>query len=680
MPARGCPRTTYAGCWWSTGVADPPAEDSQVETQRVEDWVEVRDGARLSISLWLPDAALGPQPCVLEALPYRKDDLTASYRPEYARLSGDHGYAVARLDLRGTGSSEGYAVDEYPEQEQLDLADVVAWLAGQPWCDGNVGMYGTSYSAFNSLQMAVERPPALKGVIAIYGSDDRYRDDVHWMGGALRLLDLVDYCHYMTPMNALPPVPALWATRPTVTAETSIDWRQEWRARIDELQPWLLTWLTHQLDDEYWRHGSVRPAYDRVGVPVMLVAGWADGYRNNTFRTVAALAEAGVPHRLLIGPWSHMSTATSLPGPRIDLVPEMVRWWDRWLRGIDNGVDAEPTAVWYVRRPHRPAPDLDTVPGEWRAEEWPSPRAGTRQLTLLGRRPYPVVPDVGTAAWNSCAGHLPYGQPLDQRHDDADSLTWDFDAVGVELAGQPLLRLTISASAPAALLSAKLCSLAPDGTSTLVSRGLLDLTRRQGLSSAEPLVPGAAYDIELELEATAWRFDRGHRLRLSIAGADWPNTVAPAAPVTLDIRGGTLVLPVMEGPSPFAAPTFGPGGGADPSEGEGVTWRIDRDVLRRETAGEVDHGGQYATPYGSAVERYWGRVSVDTETFEQRAQADVTFTVRFDDPEVEVTARSRLDVRVNATEYDVHIDLECSENGEPVAERRWRRIIDRELG
>ena len=126
----------------------------------------------------------------------------------------------------------------------------------------------------------------------------------------------------------------------------------------------------------------------------------------------------------------------------------MARWWDRWLRGVENGVDdgaARRSGTSAGRT--RPAPDLDTVPGEWRAEEWPSPRSGTRELTLLGRAPTRCVPDVGTAAWISCAGHLPYGQPLDQRHDDADSLTWDFDAVGVELAGQPVLRLTVAADA-----------------------------------------------------------------------------------------------------------------------------------------------------------------------------------------------------------------------------------------
>ncbi|HET7901209.1 MAG TPA: CocE/NonD family hydrolase, partial [Candidatus Nanopelagicales bacterium] len=212
-----------------------PAEsvDARVlEGTRTDAWVPMSDGVYLAVSLYLPHESLGPQPCILEALPYRKDDMTSSYRPEYLRLRDEHAYAVARLDVRGTGSSGGRATDEYPEQEQRDLAEVLAWLAAQPWCDGNLGMYGTSYSGFNSLQMACEQPPELKAVIAIYATDDRHTDDVHYMGGLRKWIDLVDYCHYMTPMNALPPVPAVFGP----------SWRGEWQARIAEHEPWLLTW------------------------------------------------------------------------------------------------------------------------------------------------------------------------------------------------------------------------------------------------------------------------------------------------------------------------------------------------------------------------------------------------------------------------------------------------------
>ena len=640
---------------------------------RTDAWIPMADEVRLAVTLYLPDSDTGPQPCILEALPYRKDDLTASDRPDYVRLRDEYGYAVARLDVRGTGSSGGRATDEYPVQEQLDLHAVIAWLAGQPWCSGSVGMYGTSYSAFNSLQMALERPPALKAICAIYGTDDRHTDDSHYAGGALRWLDLVDYCHYVTPMNALPPVPAIFGP----------GWRDEWMARITEHEPWLMTWMAHQRDGAYWRHGSVRPEYDRIGCPTMIVAGWADGYRNNSFRTMAALARAGVPRRLLAGPWAHAATQTSAPGPRIDLVPEMARWWDRWLREQDNGIEAEPDSYWFAIDSHDPAPDLDTVPGRWRADNWPSERTSWRELPLVDRPPYVVKPDVGTAAWNSCAGHLPYGQPMDQRHDDADSLRWDFSTGELEIAGNPLVRLTISSSAPVAYASLKLCDVAGDGTSTLVTRGLLNLTRRDGMDRPTPLVPGTPYDVEVELEACAWRFQPGHTVRLALAGADWPNTAAPPMPVTLSIRGGVLMLPEYDADPSAEVPAFRPGDETTAESAEGVGWGIERDVLGRTTACVVDHGAAYDAPYGSAVEHYSGRVQVSTRTFEQIATADVSFTLRFDDDgtghPVMVTSTSTLAVHAGPMTYDVDIALSCAEDGTVVAERSWQQSFPRDL-
>jgi putative CocE/NonD family hydrolase len=178
--------------------------------REVETRIPVRDGSWLAATLYLPDESQGPQPCLLEALPYRKDDLTSSYAPGYRSLCTDHHYAVARIDVRGTGSSPGDAVDEYPEVEQRDLTDAIAWLAAQEWCTGKVGMFGTSYSGFNSLQVAAARPPELGAICSIFASDDRWTDDVHWRGGALKMVDLVDYNSYMTAMAVLPPVPAVW--------------------------------------------------------------------------------------------------------------------------------------------------------------------------------------------------------------------------------------------------------------------------------------------------------------------------------------------------------------------------------------------------------------------------------------------------------------------------------------
>jgi uncharacterized protein len=636
--------------------------------------IPMDDGVELAASLYLPPESAGPQPCLLEALPYRKDDLTSGYSDEYVRLCDKYGYAVCRLDLRGTGSSGGDATDEYPAREQTDLCAVIAWLAEQDWCDGAVGMWGTSYSGFNSLQLACERPPALKAIIAIYATDDRWSDDVHWRGGAPRVIDQVDYCHYMTPMNALPPVPAVWGP----------DWRNEWQRRVETYEPWLLTWLAERTDGPYWRHGSVAPDYDRIECPVMLVAGWADGYRNNSFRTVEQLRRNGVPHRLLAGPWAHVSPETGLPGPRIDLVVEMVAWWDRWLRGRDVEVDdglGSPAVTAFVCSSTRPEPDLDTYEGRWIREEWPCPRVQPRELQLDSREPYVVRADTGVDAWIDCAGHLPWGQSSDQRFDDAASMTWEWDTED-ELAvlGYPELRLRISADRPAAYVSAKLCAVFADGTSALVSRGSMDLAFRESTTSPTALEPGRVYDVTVPLDACAYAFAPGQRLRLSVAGADWPNTAAPPEPVTLTIHEGTLVLPQWSGDSPYPEPELA-SGRESTEDATGVVWRVERDVLRRETACVVDHGSTYDVPHhGEATEHYKGRVAVDTRSFAQRAEGDVRFRLEW--PEAIVETRARLDLRIGPTDYDVTIDLEAVElsgsgSERSVGRRQWCRTLPR---
>jgi hypothetical protein len=547
---------------------------------------------------------------------------------------------------------------------------VIAWLAEQPWCDGTVGMWGTSYSGFNSLQLACERPPALKAVCAIYASDDRWTDDVHWRGGALRLVDLVDYCHYMTPMSMLPPVPAVWGE----------GWREEWRRRLDTQEPWVLTWLRENRDGPYWRHGSVRlgsdgSGYERIGCPVMLVAGWADGYRNNSFRTVAALRAAGVPHRLLAGPWVHADPTTAYPGPRIDLDVEMAAWFDRWLRG--KGAGHEDRVDLFVRTSTRPEVDLDRHEGGWVSDGWPS--AATRVVTrpLDGPRTLEAAPDVGTAAWIDCAGHLPWGLSADQRLDDARSLVWDRDAEGVTVVGHPRVRLRVSATAPWASLSVKLCDVFPDGTSALVTRGTLDLAFRDGVhapAAPSPLVPGAEYDVAVELDACAYRFAPGQRLRVSVAGADWPNTVAPPVPLSLTVHGGSLELPEWSGGRP--APAFAPGAATSSEDPAGVGWTVTDDVLRRTTTCSVRHGTDYDAPHGChAWESYAGSVVVDRRTFDQRAEADCTFRLTWPGVDVRVTSTMRVDV--TAAGYDVAIDAEAYEAEELVGRRHWSERLPR---
>jgi uncharacterized protein len=649
-------------------------------------WIPLSDGVRLAARLWLPDER--PAAPLLEALPYRMDDLTASYASEYERLCREGGFAVVRVDLRGTGSSEGIATDEYPPQEQADLADVIAWLAAQEWSTGRVGMYGTSYSGFNSIQLAIEQPPALGAICAIYATDDRYTDDVHFTGGALRALDLVDYVLYMAALTVLPPVPAVYGN----------GWRDEWVRRIESSEPWLLLWLEEQLDGPYWRHGSLRPGYDRIRCPTMLVGGWADGYRNNTFRTFGALE---CPKRLLVGPWSHMSPATSLPGPHIDLVPELLRWFGRWLRDEENGVDSDPPIQVFVRRSTRPAPDLAEVRGSWRSEPgWPLERVRTDVLRpdpAEGTDDLHIEGDVGTSAWISCAARLPWGQPSDQREDDARSLTYEWGPFedDVEILGHAILRASVSPSVPVAYLSAKLCDVFPDGTSALVTRGLLNLAHRVSSTDPASLEPGAPTAVTVELEATSWIFEAGHRIRLALAGADWPNVWPPPAPGTLELERASieLALPVVVGEPPISeTPQFAPSPGKDPhaadpaGEQPPTIWKIERDVLGRETRAVVSHGSDYEAEEGAKVEeRYEGTVGVSTtDPSSGWARATSRFVVRW--PEAVCAAEARLDLRSDADAYHVVVDVVAEEldEGDGVVgigrhERRFERTIPRRL-
>ncbi len=656
---------------------------------REDVFVTMPDGVRLAATLYLPDAG-GPWPVLLEALPYRKDDLTAHYAQEYERFAGEFGYAVCRLDLRGTGSSEGVLRGEYTPQELDDLETVIAWLASREWSTGAVGMYGTSWSGFNSLAVAMRRPPALKAICSIFASDDRYADDVHYFGGALKQLDLVDWPLYMFLENLLPPVPSVYGE----------GWREQWELRMREVEPWILEQLEEQTYSAYWKQSSLREDYEAVEAATMLVCGWADGYKNISLR---AMARMRCPRRLVLGPWSHASTETCLPGPNADLVPEMARWWDRWLRGIDNGVDREPPIALFMRRPTRPAPDLREMRGEWRYEPgWPLERSAEVPMRLeeaatpgrVGPGPdeLEVRGDVGWTAWISCAGGLPWGQPLDQRHDDAYSLVYEWGPLQdeIEILGYPRVEVTVASSAPVAYLAARLCDVFPDGTSALVTRGLLNLTHRRSRERPEPLEPGRPERIAFELEVAGYVFEPGHRIRLSLAGTDWPNTWPPPGPVTLTIEraGSALVLPTLQGPPPIAErPSLPPPTRAphplESSRGTAmpeVVWRIEHDVLARETRAITAYGG-VSEGDGRAPgteERYEGEVGVSiTDPGRAWVRARAVNVLRF--PEATVGGEARWEIRSDALAYDVEVEASLTEAGERIWTRRFTRRIPRKL-
>jgi hypothetical protein len=654
-----------------------------------EQQIPAPDGTPLAATLYLPQGD-GPWPALLEALPYRKDDITASYRPEYVRFA-EAGYVVCRVDVRGTGSSGGIAADEYPASERTDLLAVIAWLASQPWSSGAVGMFGTSYSGFNALQLAAERPPQLKAIVSIFASDDRYADDVHLMGGVQKAVDTVDYPNYMVALNALPPVPSVFGD----------GWREEWERRVRETEPWIFTWLEHQDDDAYWRSGSVRDDPTAIEAATMLVGGWADGYTNACLRSFEAFR---CPTRVLIGPWPHASVETCVPGPTIDLVAEMLRWWDRWLKDIDTGIDDEPPIALYQQRSTRPDPLRLQTRGEWRYEPtWPPDRLRPRAFALQDAVPgglawgagpqdsLAVRGDVGTTAWISCAGTMPWGLSSDQGPDEALSLSYTWAPLAEELAvtGYPRLRVRLRADRPVATLSAKVVDVFPDGAASFVVRGVANLARPDPWSGREPIERDVWTEVTVELEAVAWTFEEGHRIRLDIAGADWPNVWSPPEPVTLaiDRRATELELPVMDGPSPAGtvpAPPPSTRPQADPRANgpDGWSeWRIVHDVVADATTATARYGGEsHASEQAPAIRStYGGTVGVsirDPGVAWSEASSDHEIVY----PEATCRAAATSTIRSDATTFAVTIELVVSEDGTERWRRTWERVFPRDRG
>ena len=513
-------------------------------------WIPLADGTRLACRYWLPVTALSePVPAILEYIPYCKRDGTAARDEAMHPYFAGHGYAAIRVDLRGSGESEGVMLDEYLKQEQDDALEVIAWIAAQPWCSGQVGMMGKSWGGFNGLQVAARRPPALKAVISMYSTDDRYADDIHTMGGCL-LNENANWSFVMFPMNARPPDPAL----------VGAGWEAMWRERLDVVRPWIVGWLNHQRRDAFWKHGSVCENYGAIQCPIYLIGGWADGYSNPVPRLMAGLT---CPRKALIGPWGHQYQHQVHPGPKMGYMTEALRWWDHWLKGIDTGVMAEPAYRVWMNDSERPQTFYAMRQGKWIAEPgWPSSNVGETVLYpdgdgRLGDAPsaarllvrVPATYGSSTPFWSNMGGPDPES-PRDQRGDDALGLTFTGRALRehLEIFGQPRMELELEVDQPTAFVSVRLCDVQPDGASTLVCFGLLNLTHDATHETVTPLQPGRRYRVSVALNDIAHRFVAGNCVRVSVGTGLWPIVWPSPQPVTLALHteGSRLVVPKRE--------------------------------------------------------------------------------------------------------------------------------------
>jgi hypothetical protein len=509
-------------------------------------WVTVSDGARLAARIWLP-AAAEPVPAVLIATPYRKDDVTAIGDERACAWLAAQGFAVVRLDMRGTGSSDGIQADEYLPIEQRDVVDAITWIAAQDWCTGAVGMQGISWGGFAALQAASHRPPALRAAIAICSTDDRYSTDIHLMGGAMLASEQLSWATTMLAYNARPP-------DPVVVGES---WRDRWRERLEATEPWIHTWLSHPCRDPYWRNGSLGDGAE-IACPVLMVGGWADGYRDAVLRF---LERSRGPRAGLIGPWSHGMPDAAVPGPRIDWGQEMVGWWNRWLKDDTGGVEDVPMLRAWLPAAGSGGLGTDDQPGRWVAlDAWPPPSPRSRTLGLLAdgslgepddRRTTRVVESDLTHGLE--AGRwFPLGRkhdlPPEQSPDDDRSSTWTsapLDAP-LEMLGTPVARLSLAADADQATVAVRLCDVDPAGQSWLIARGIRNLSLAEEDGSVSAL--RATSHVEVPLSVTGWTFGTGHRIRVAVAPGYWPWTWPSPTPVTLQVttNDSTIELPLLD--------------------------------------------------------------------------------------------------------------------------------------
>ncbi|MFE6622016.1 CocE/NonD family hydrolase [Streptomyces sp. NPDC057740] len=673
------------------------------ETTHHDIRIPLQDGTLLYARVWRP-LTDEPVPALLEYLPYRLTDWTAPRDHQRHPWYAGHGYASVRVDIRGHGNSEGMPTDEYSATELADGVEVIDWLAAQPWCNGKVGMFGISWGGFNSLQIAALAPEPLKAIVTVCSTDDRYDNDVHYMGGSVLAVDMHAWASTMLAFVARPPDPLY----------VGEGWWDMWLRRLEAVEPFLHTWLGHQTRDDYWRHGSVCEDYGAIDAAVLAVGGWHDPYRDTVLRLVEHLPADRV--RGLIGPWSHQYPDRGLPpGPAIGFLQETLRWWDHWLKDEDTGVMSEPLLRSYVSDSHPPATVYPTLPGRWVGEPaWPSPHVRTVTYAFQGA---PVLVRSPMHTGVDAGRFFPFGNdadlPPDQREEDARSACFEFE-VGEEtwVSGRPRVRLRLTSEVPRGQVVARLCDVAPDGSSTLVTRGVLNLTARHGRDRVVPWEPGATEDVAFELNGIGHAFPPGHRIRLAVSSAYWP-WIWPqpdsAAGFVLEPAGSSLELPVRA-PALEESATGSPDVAADgrvdgdvaitfeePEQAEplGVNFPLTldeprperlvvRDVAKGEWRLEVDprYGGTRVYPDGlefteDALEQY---TINEADPLSARTRSD--WSIRLHRPELdwEATVRTRSEISCDRHDFIAANELICTEGEEVLFHRTWEKRTPRTAG
>lgn len=645
-------------------------------------FVEMDDGVTLALTLYQPDSRNdGPYPTIVESLPYRKDDaFYSSDWPTYAYLAGK-GFAGVRIDIRGTGASTGIIEDEYLSREQEDTLAVFRWLEDQDWCSGDLGMWGVSWGGFSSLQTAMLRPPQLKAIAPVHATHDRFASDVHYTGGSLHAQEQVDWPPSMVVCNGLPPDPDI----------VGDGWYERWMERLERTPQWPPIWLRHQRRDEYWLHGSPCADYESIQCPALLIGGWVDGYVDGMLAMAQHLT---CPTRTVIGPWGHYRPSTGCPGPGLDHLDLLARWFGHHLRGDDNGVMDMPSLTAFIRTgtpydgPTRSPFEDPPTPGYWRSEPaWPPadavqvemPLDELRHDTLTWSGPQWV--GVHAPAWD-LAGRGSF----DSAEDDAHSVIFETARLedALEILGTPEVEVTVTSDKAVGMVAARLLAVSPAGDGYLITRGSRNLVFPDDLSTPVPLLPNDATTVRFPMRTTSAVLPAGWRLRLALSGADFPVVWPPGERFTLtfDSARSQLLLPSVPERSndskvtmPPPPPIPHPPGLEEEDRGDAGVERDDPTITYRRNRSAREVQPERANLTYTSDEKW--TVSVDDDDpASTRVHSDAVVTM--ERPGWKVSTRGRLELSGDASAFHLVIALTALHDDRVVFTRTWTDTVPRE--
>lgn len=519
------------------------------KTKEVENfWITMSDGVKLAARMFLPvDAEKNPVPALLEYLPYRKSDGTHVRDALTHPYLAGYGYASVRVDMRGSGDAEGLIEDEYTKQEHDDALEVIAWLAKQKWCSGKVGMFGISWGGFNALQVAARQPPALKAIITICSTDDRYEDDIHYKGGTL-LNENLGWAATMLAYSSRPPDPKVVGNK----------WRKMWMERLANEPFWLIQWLQHPHRDAYWKHASVCEDFGKITAATLVVGGWNDAYSNAVPRMMRGLR---CPRKAIIGPWAHKYPHFAVPDPKIGFLQEMLRWWDHYLKDVNTKVHEEPDYRVYVMDAYKPGKFPEEIAGRWIGDSyWGFGNTETKSWALSSKgisaaaddRSFTITSkqNTGFDGGEYCIIWLGPEFPGDQAKDDSQSICFDSPALAddIDIVGQPTITLEFSVDKPVAHIAIRLNDVWPSGEVSRITYHLQNLCMRDSREAPSPLVPGMRYTMKIKMDDIAWKIPKGHKLRVSISTSYFPMMwPAPeAVALTVHTAKSELHLPIRK--------------------------------------------------------------------------------------------------------------------------------------